>query len=469
MKNKIITGTFFVFVFTAIFFTTGMYNDMKLDVHSLSISYVYKNSTLETFVYGESEIDSLNNEIDTVETANPGEVLNTDVVQSATLFEQQPTNNDTVDEIIEDVNPLVQGYIVTIDGVDMYTTDIAYFNEAIDLIYKSLLPTDDLYSKYLATGTVPTYTIDGKTYTDIVIDSSISIQEGFIPAEYALESTDEVYFYLLHGNTDKQVEAISPSNSTKSIQNQYELSDQTMKLNNQGLDNSSLYYDGQEIIVNQLNPHIRFATYYEENVTESIPFHTQEQPNSDMPEGDTNVLQNGVDGEKQVTYKTKVVNNQIDSTVAVKSEVTKRSEDYIVEVGTKTPDPEPEVAAPKSASGKLQVPSSGGIICGWYCYEGHAALDYQAWYGAPIYAADSGYVTVAGPYGGGAGNAVIIDHGNGMTTEYMHMSSVATSSGAYVTKGQVIGYEGSTGSVTTEHLHFVVKVNGVKVNPMNYY
>jgi murein DD-endopeptidase MepM/ murein hydrolase activator NlpD len=349
----------------------------------------------------------------------------------------------------------------------MYTTDIAYFNEAIDLIYKSLLPADDLYAKYLATGVVPTYTVDGKTYTDIVIDSSISVQEGFIPAEYALDSTDDVYFYLLHGNAEKQVEEITPNNSTKSIQNQYQLSDQTMKLNNQGMDNSSLYYDGQEIVVNPLDPQIRFATYYEENVTEPIPFHTQEQQNSDMPEGDTNVLQNGVDGEKQVTYKTKVVNNQVDSTVAVKSEVTKRSEDYIVEVGTKTP--EPEVEAPKSASGKLQVPSSGSVICGWYCYEGHAALDYQAWYGAPIYAADSGYVTVAGPYGGGAGNTVIIDHGNGMTTEYMHMSSVATTPGAYVTKGQVIGYEGSTGSVTTEHLHFVVKVNGVKVNPMNYY
>ena len=81
--------------------------------------------------------------------------------------------------------------------------------------------------------------------------------------------------------------------------------------------------------------------------------------------------------------------------------------------------------------------------------------------------ADRGTVITAGAVSG-YGNCVVINHGNGITTLYGHMSSIAVSSGQKVSKGQTIGYVGSTGNSTGPHLHWEVTVNGVRQNPLNY-
>lgn len=108
-------------------------------------------------------------------------------------------------------------------------------------------------------------------------------------------------------------------------------------------------------------------------------------------------------------------------------------------------------------------------------------------YGAPIYAIADGavYIVKTGcPHnypknyscgcGGGYGNYVAINHGTGSDGKnykayYAHMSSVAVSNGAYVKRGQIIGYIGCTGHSTGPHLHFGVMVNNTWVNPMRYY
>lgn len=97
----------------------------------------------------------------------------------------------------------------------------------------------------------------------------------------------------------------------------------------------------------------------------------------------------------------------------------------------------------------------------------HAGTDIGAPSGTPIVAADSGTVAVA-TYGGGYGNYVVISHGGGVSTLYAHMSSMAVSAGSNVSKGDVIGYVGSTGWSTGPHLHFEVRVNGATTNPMGY-
>lgn len=71
--------------------------------------------------------------------------------------------------------------------------------------------------------------------------------------------------------------------------------------------------------------------------------------------------------------------------------------------------------------------------------------------------------------GGGYGNYLMIDHGNGKATLYAHLTSLTVSSGSYVQKGQLIGYVGSTGWSTGAHLHFETRLNGVKYNPMTEY
>ena len=98
----------------------------------------------------------------------------------------------------------------------------------------------------------------------------------------------------------------------------------------------------------------------------------------------------------------------------------------------------------------------------------HNGVDMAAPAGTPIYAAKSGKVTAASFQSGGAGNYVSINHGDGFSSIYMHMTRYIVSVGDYVSAGQVIGYVGSTGLSNGNHLHFGISYNGTYVNPMKY-
>ena len=98
----------------------------------------------------------------------------------------------------------------------------------------------------------------------------------------------------------------------------------------------------------------------------------------------------------------------------------------------------------------------------------HEGVDMAAPQGTPIYAAKSGKVTRTSYQAGGAGYYVVINHGDGFTSIYMHMTHYIVSVGQYVSAGQVIGYVGSTGGSTGPHLHFGIAYNGTYVNPMKY-
>ncbi len=97
----------------------------------------------------------------------------------------------------------------------------------------------------------------------------------------------------------------------------------------------------------------------------------------------------------------------------------------------------------------------------------HNGLDMAAPGGSPILAAYDGNV-VAADYSSSMGNYIMIDHGDGLYTIYMHASALYVSKGNFVVKGQNIAAVGSTGRSTGNHLHFSVRLNGNYVNPWNY-
>jgi murein DD-endopeptidase MepM/ murein hydrolase activator NlpD len=98
-------------------------------------------------------------------------------------------------------------------------------------------------------------------------------------------------------------------------------------------------------------------------------------------------------------------------------------------------------------------------------YALHSGIDIAADYGTPIQAAADGIVIFASWYGG-YGNAIIIDHGSGLSTLYAHCSAMYVQLNQPVQRGQVIGAVGATGYATGPHLHFEIRVNGVPVNPL---
>jgi murein DD-endopeptidase MepM/ murein hydrolase activator NlpD len=98
----------------------------------------------------------------------------------------------------------------------------------------------------------------------------------------------------------------------------------------------------------------------------------------------------------------------------------------------------------------------------------HSGLDFTAPQGTPIYATGDGTVTTAG-VGTGTGNHVIINHGYGYETVYMHMVRIKATVGQTVTRGQVIGWVGSTGASTGPHCHYEVHINGEPVDPVYFF
>ncbi|MCA1850469.1 MAG: M23 family metallopeptidase, partial [Acidobacteria bacterium] len=100
-------------------------------------------------------------------------------------------------------------------------------------------------------------------------------------------------------------------------------------------------------------------------------------------------------------------------------------------------------------------------------YESHEGQDIDAEMGAPVSAAASGTVAVAGVQNG-YGNVVYIDHGNGLSTRYGHLSHIDVSVGQKIMRGEVLGRVGSTGRSTGPHLHYEVRINSEPVNPRRY-
>ena len=123
------------------------------------------------------------------------------------------------------------------------------------------------------------------------------------------------------------------------------------------------------------------------------------------------------------------------------------------------------------------VPGFSRISSNFYDTEGrrsmHGAIDIagsggRSIYGANVVASGSGTVIKVTHSNAGYGNNIVVDHGNGMSTRYSHLSAIAVSNGQKVSRGQVIGQVGNTGFSTGPHLDFTFMVNGIKQNPLSY-
>jgi murein DD-endopeptidase MepM/ murein hydrolase activator NlpD len=158
------------------------------------------------------------------------------------------------------------------------------------------------------------------------------------------------------------------------------------------------------------------------------------------------------------------------------------------EMPESTPDT-PQPSGPSSLPVSLSWPSYSYNVTSPFGYryhpitgewKGHTGIDIGADFGDSIMAAASGTVSFVNcpcpgsnytdsSVGGGYGNYLMIDHGNGVVTLYGHCRDIYVSSGEYVSQGQVIAEVGSTGGSTGPHLHFEVRYNGQRVDPMQYF
>jgi murein DD-endopeptidase MepM/ murein hydrolase activator NlpD len=139
------------------------------------------------------------------------------------------------------------------------------------------------------------------------------------------------------------------------------------------------------------------------------------------------------------------------------------SKPFVPRTVTAYSGPVPENAL--AGTGSFGWPASGSISNGFFSW--HPGIDIAGWTGAPILAADSGYVVVSG-WDNLYGYHVVIDHSNGFQTLYAHLDSYYVEAGDNISQGQQIGEMGSTGNSTGPHLHFEIRDGTIQRNPYGF-
>ena len=188
------------------------------------------------------------------------------------------------------------------------------------------------------------------------------------------------------------------------------------------------------------------------------------------------------DQQDEVDRLIEEIGGQEDQLEAMEAELNKAARELDKKIKEIERELAPEIANVASESGFLW-PLDGGIntLSSFYGARkdpftgkarNHTGIDVPAVRDTPIYAAKSGVVTTSELGSGGSwsyGNYVVVSHSDGTSTLYAHMNSRAVSKGQTVAQGEVIGYVGTTGRSTGNHLHFEVRVNGDRVDPLDYF
>lgn len=229
-------------------------------------------------------------------------------------------------------------------------------------------------------------------------------------------------------------------------------------------------YVGQLLNVKEEIPFLSVRTVEQVTYHEAVECPVEEVEDDSMYQGDSRVLDPGVEGDSLVTADVIYVNGKEEERDVVSSTILREPTTKVVAVGTmERPSWLPNGYFIWPVYGTITSSFGYRNIFGSTSY--HGGLDIAAPYGTRIAAADGGTVEFAGLATGNNwsyGNLVIVNHGDGRRTYYGHCSKVLVSVGDKVYQGQTVALVGSTGRSTGNHCHFEVRINGTRVNPRSY-
>ncbi len=228
--------------------------------------------------------------------------------------------------------------------------------------------------------------------------------------------------------------------------------------------------DGTKITTdkNQLQSELNLVYVKTETEKEDIPYETTYVESEDYYIGTQLLKTSGREGSADVVYEVEYDKNGVISKKVISRTVTKEPVTEVMVIGTSaapTLNPTGNFIWPTDYSGRVSSYYGGRQLFG--AYDFHLGIDIINNYGNDIWAADSGIVTHAG-YNNSYGYYVTVEHADGYSTLYAHMSKIYTEAGAEVKQGDVIGAIGKTGVATAYHLHFEIRIDGKTVNPLSY-
>lgn len=397
-------------------------------------------------------------------------------------------------KIKEKTSFTIKGYVVTIKDSEgneekINVLDKKMFDQAVNKVLKVFVNAEDV--KNYKNDTQKKIDTTGTLIEDISISEKITITESFI-------STDEQIFddvttltkYLLFGSLDKDQEyTVQPGDTIETVSFNNKLGVEEFLIVNPEFTNANnLLSVGQKVNISLIDP--VFSIVVQKHVVEDLPknYETITKDDSSMYQGQTKVETEGVNGVQRVTSKVRYVNGQAEPAVITNYTTITEPINKVVLRGTKSLPSQSiytGTGSPAITSGIWGWPTvSPYIVTSEFKYRWgrlHAGLDISGCgFGSPIFAIGPGTVTsvtsgcpgqgyLGSSCGGGYGNAVFVDHGNGMLVKYAHLNTVNAHVGQSVSRGTIVGTMGNSGSSSGTHLHFEVRVNGNPINPRSLY
>ena len=457
-----------------------------------TIGYIKNKELLEEYIDNEQTEIKEKYGVDKVYLPN-----DLDIKKEVTYGKKVSTEKEIYEEI-KDVAPFtVEGYKITIKGIEVmtedseeaivqpdvsvYVLDQQVFDKALRKTVNVFIPEKD-YNSFINKTQTEIKDV-GTIIEDIYIKNKIVVTKTRISTEDNIFISDEeLSKFLLFGTTKNQDSyIIQAGESISDVAFKNKLSvDEFLIVNPEFTGANNLLYEGEKVNVGAINP--QFVLIEEDHTVEyqEEKYETKVEYDNTMIVGYETVKQNGVNGTARVTKKIQKENGDIFSVVVTKREVITPSIPRIILKGN--------VTVPKPGNVGVWAWPTTSQYCitspfGWrklryngqYIQKYHEGIDIScSGHGSPIYAANNGIVEVAASkYPNG--KYVIINHNNGFYSIYAHLDSYIVIPGQVVSMGQQIGTMGKTGMATGTHLHFGISVgfpyrgNYTFYSPLDFY
>lgn len=289
------------------------------------------------------------------------------------------------------------------------------------------------------------------------MDIEPEIKAEAVKTEEKILTVDEAFKLLLTGGKEEAVYVAEETESLESVAKKFNMTVDEIKALN--ADWEDPLHKGSKITVLKPAPMITVTLEQEKKAQSAVAFKTVEKEDPNQVKSVRKVVRAGKAGTMETTTRVESENGKVTASVTEASRLIQEPVDEIVAVGTKE----------GLATGSFMTPTVGRLSSPFGPRWGrfHYGIDLANATGTDVVAADGGVVTRAG-MAGSYGNLIIIDHQNGTSTRYAHLSAFNVKAGDVVQKGQSIGKIGSTGRSTGPHLHFEVRVGGVAKNPLEF-
>ena len=280
-----------------------------------------------------------------------------------------------------------------------------------------------------------------------------------------VSSSDEIVDILCTSGWKETVHTVVAGETLSDIAETYGTTEESIQRDNPIINPKKLDV-GTSLLIRQNAPILTVRITERRTYNKTIKFETEEQKTDEMYEGERQITQEGENGKEEITERTVSINGEVDkdSVTILDRKVKKEAVKKVIVIGTAE-------RPPSVGDGVYIWPLAGGYTLtsrfGSRWGRHHDGIDLGTPVGNDVMAADGGIVTRAG-YFGGYGYCVDIDHQNGESTRYGHLSQILVSPGDEVYEGMHIAESGNTGRSTGAHLHFEIHINGTPVDPLGY-